>query len=405
MKLIRKQDVCTGNYFFSLLLFIMPLSAFSSITLKGKITDKSNGEILSGASVQLANSYLATLSNDKGNYELKKLKAGSYVITVSYLGYEMLSQSVALKNDTSLDFSLTPKSFLQEEILVEATRANSKTPTSYTQVNKEEIAQQNLGQDLPYLLNLQPSVVTTSDAGAGVGYTGIRIRGTDGTRINTTINGIPLNDAESQVSYFVDVPDLLSSVDNIQVQRGVGTSTNGAGAFGGSINIETSKLNTAPYAAIASSFGSFNTFKNTLNIGTGLLNDKFSFDGRLSKISSDGFIDRGKSDLQSYYLSGGYYGKNTTLKFITFSGSEKTYQCWNGVPEAKLKGDAEELLDYIERNYLSENDAQNIIHSNSRSYNSFTYQNQTDNYKQDNYQLHFSQRIKNYWSVNAALHY
>lgn len=385
--------------------FICPKAAFSLVRLKGVIKDNTSGEFLTGASVQVANTYLVTLSNDKGIYELKKLKEGKYEIHISFIGYETLSQTLVLQNDTNVDFMLVPKSILQEEVLVEATRANSKTPTTFSQVTKDEIAKQNLGQDLPYLLNLQPSVVTTSDAGAGVGYTGIRIRGTDGTRINTTINGIPLNDAESQISYFVDVPDLLSSVDNIQIQRGVGTSTNGAGAFGGSINIETTKLATEAYAAIASSAGSFNTFKNTINIGSGLLKDKFSFDGRLSKVSSDGFIDRGKSELNSYYLSGGYYGKNSTLKFITFSGSEKTYQCWNGVPEAKLNGNATELLDYIERNYLSPEQAQNLIHSSNRTYNSFTYPNQTDNYIQKNYQLHFSHRIKNYWNVNAALHY
>ncbi|HRH64072.1 MAG TPA: TonB-dependent receptor, partial [Bacteroidia bacterium] len=236
-------------------------------------------------------------------------------------------------------------------------------------------------------------------------YTGIRIRGSDGSRINTTINGIALNDAESQISYFVDVPDLLSSVDNIQIQRGVGTSTNGSGAFGGSINIETSKLSVEPYATYSSSAGSFATFKNTLNLGSGLLANAYSFDVRLSKISSDGYIDRGASNLLAYYLSGGYYGKNSTLKFISFGGTEKTYQCWNGVPEAKLFGDSTALADYIQRNYLSESAAQNLLQSSARTFNSFTYTNQTDNYKQLNYQLHFSQRIKNYWNASVALHY
>ncbi len=379
--------------------------AVNYINLSGTIRDKLSGEGLSGASVQISKTYLTTLSDAKGTYELKKIKQGTCTIIVSYIGFQSISIDLNLNADTILNFALEQKNYLQEEVIVEATRANSKSATSYTQLTKADIAIQNMGQDLPYLLNQQPSVVVTSDAGTGIGYTGIRIRGTDGTRINTTINGIPLNDAESQISYFVDVPDLLSSVDNIQIQRGVGTSTNGAGAFGGSINIETSKLTQEPYAAIASSAGSFQTFKNTINIGTGMLNEKFSFDGRLSNISSNGFIDRGTSSLQSYYLSGGYYGKNTTVKFITFSGTEKTYQCWNGIPESKLKGQAEELLNYIERNYLSEKEAQNLIHSYNRSYNSFTYQNQTDNYKQANYQLHFSQRIKNYWTANIALHY
>lgn len=406
MNAFKNQIVGNKILFFCVLICLLfPSTSYSLISIKGNVSDKLSGDFLTGASVQISNSYLSTLTDDKGIFILKKLKPGSIQLKVSFLGYTPEIVNLNVLNDTTIEVGLLPKSFLQEEIIVEATRANSKTPTSFTQLNKEEIAQNNLGQDLPYLLNLQPSVVITSDAGTGVGYTGIRIRGTDGTRINTTINGIPLNDAESQISYFVDVPDLLSSTDNIQIQRGVGTSTNGAGAFGGSINIETSKLNVEPYANIALSVGSFNTVKNTFNIGSGLVNNKFSFDGRLSKIASDGFIDRGKSKLESYYLSGGYYGKNTTLKFITFSGNEKTYQCWNGVPESKLNGNSEELLDFIERNYLSADAAKNIIHSNNRTYNSFTYQNQIDNYKQQNYQLHFSQRIKNYWNLNAALHY
>ena len=406
MKLVSNHPLMQWkNCFFVIVFCISPMLAFPLVIIKGRVLDKNSNEILAGASLQIENSYLANMSNGRGEYTFKKMKEGNYTFKISYIGYEIFSSSLLLKNDTSVDFYLTPKNILAEEVIVTATRADSKTPTSFTKVDKEEIAKQNLGQDLPYLLNLQPSVVTTSDAGAGVGYTGIRIRGTDATRINATINGIPVNDAESQSTYWVDIPDLVSSVDNIQIQRGVGTSSNGAGAFGGSINIETSKLNPEPYANIASSAGSFNTFKNTLNIGSGLLNDKFSFDGRMSKITSDGFIDRGKSDLKSYYLSGAYYGKNTTIKFITFSGNEKTYQCWNGVPESKLRGDAEGMLDYIERNYLSESDAQNLIHSNNRTYNSFTYQNQTDNYQQNNYQLHFSERIKNYWTLNAALHY
>ncbi len=404
---LKKSKSCFHNCFIALILILqfIAIPAYSFYDIKGIVKSEGSGALLGGASIQIRNSFLVTLSDNKGNYELKKLKEGNYDFVISYLGYEKLIQRVLITKDTTVDFILLPKSFLQEEVLVMATRANAKTATTFTQVNKDEISKQNLGQDLPYLLNLQPSVVVTSDAGAGIGYTGIRIRGTDGTRINTTINGIPFNDAESQVSYFVDVPDLMSSVDNIQIQRGVGTSTNGAGAFGASINIETTKLNTEPYAVIASSAGSFNTFKNTINLGSGLIKDKFSFDARMSKINSDGFVDRGKSDLQSYYLSGGYYGQNTTLKLIHFSGNEKTYQSWNGVPEAKLKGDGEDLLNFIERNYLSQTAAQNIIRSNARTYNSFTYENQTDNYKQQHFQLHWSQRLLDFWTMNFATHY
>lgn len=402
---MKNLKIAPAAFIITVLLVGYSTFCFAQFSLSGKITSKNSSEKLIGASIKIINTYLATQSNVDGRYILKKLKAGKYTMSVSSIGYETSYCDVILQSDTVIDFQLQQTSLLQEEFIVEATRANSKTAGSNTLLSKSEIEKNNVGQDLPYLLNLQPSVVTTSDAGNGVGYTGIRIRGSDGSRINTTINGIALNDAESQISFFVDVPDLLSSVDNIQIQRGVGTSTNGSGAFGGSINIETTKLTVEPYAAYSSSAGSFSTFKNTLNIGSGLLANAYSFDVRLSKISSDGYIDRGSSNLLAYYLSGGYYGKNSTLKFISFGGTEKTYQCWNGVPEAKLFGDSSQLADYIQRNYLSEIATQNILQSSARTYNSFTYTNQTDNYKQLNYQLHFSQRIKNYWNASVALHY
>jgi iron complex outermembrane receptor protein len=292
-----------------------------------------------------------------------------------------------------------------DNVTVSSTRIDHRSAMAYSTLSKSQIADQNLGQDLPYLLNQQPSVVTTSDAGTGVGYTGIRIRGSDATRVNVTINGIPVNDAESQGTYWVDLPDIASSVDNIQIQRGVGSSTNGAGSFGGSLNIQTTKLNPHAYGEYNVAYGSFHTLKNTVNAGTGLLNNKFAVDARLSKITSDGFIDRGSSNLQSYYLSGGYYGKSSILKFITFSGLEETYQAWNGIPEARLKGDAEGMQQYIDRNYLDEEDAHHLLNSNSRTYNQFTYANQVDHYKQDYYQLHYTQEYNAHWNSHIALHY
>jgi iron complex outermembrane receptor protein len=292
-----------------------------------------------------------------------------------------------------------------KDVVVNSTRADRKSAMAYSNLNKQKIQEQNLGQDLPYLLNQQPSVVTTSDAGTGVGYTGIRIRGSDATRVNVTINGIPVNDAESQGAFWVDLPDIASSIDNIQVQRGVGTSTNGAGAFGGSLNIQTTKLNTKAYGEYNASYGSFNTLKNTVNVGTGLIDEKFAVDARLSKITSDGFIDRSTSDLQSYYLSAGYFSKSNIVKFITFSGLEETYQAWNGIPEARLKGDAKGIEDYINRNYLDAEDADHLRNSNSRTYNQFTYANQVDHYKQDYYQLHYSHEFNSNWNSHVALYY
>ncbi len=250
---------------------------------------------------------------------------------------------------------------------------------SYSTVSREAISVNNLAQDIPYVLGYTPSLVVSSDAGTGVGYTNINIRGTDVKRINVTIDGVPVNDAESHGVWWVDLPDLASSADNIQIQRGVGTSTNGAGAFGATINFQTSNLNREPYAEVNSSYGSFNTSKNTINFGTGLINKKFAFDARLSKIWSDGYIDRAFSDLKSFYISGTLYGETSILKLMIFSGVEHTYQAWNGVPKDSLK--------------------------THRTYNLYNYKNETDNYWQDNYQLHYSKEISSDLSANFALHY
>ncbi len=272
---------------------------------------------------------------------------------------------------------------------------------AYTNVTAEALNKQNLGQDLPVLLNFTPSLVSTSDAGGGVGYTGIRIRGTDATRINVTVNGIPYNDAESQGVYWVNMPDFASSVSSIQIQRGVGTSTNGSGAFGATVNISTNQFRKEAYAELNNSYGSFNTFKNTFKVGSGLIKDKFTFDARLSRVSSDGFVDRASSELHSYYLSGAYFGGKSFVRVNVFSGKERTYQSWNGVPEAKLRGDREGILSYIDRNGLDEQDAQNLINSNDRTYNSYTYKNEVDNYRQDHYQVVTSHTLSNNLTLNV----
>ncbi|OYU66220.1 MAG: TonB-dependent receptor [Cytophagaceae bacterium BCCC1] len=290
------------------------------------------------------------------------------------------------------------------EVVVNATRAKETSGMAFSNVSQKEIKKQNLGQDLPFLLNQMPSVVVSSDAGAGVGYTGIRIRGTDPTRINVTLNGIPYNDSESQGVYWVNMPDFASSVQSIQIQRGVGTSTNGAGAFGGSINVNTLQLNREAFGEVNVSAGSFNTVKANFLASTGLLNDKFVFDARLSKIESDGFVDRASSNLQSYYLSGGYYLKNSFLRFNAFSGHEKTYQSWNGIPEALAKGDAAGLDAFIERNYYDENFKKQILEA-GRKFNFYNYENEVDDYKQDNYQLITSWKLNKNWRFNPTLHY
>src|SRR5690606_36937996 len=332
--------------------------------------------------VYLPEANLRTQTNNDGEFRFNRLKNDRYKIVISYIGFKPLERIVSVNGQTSVDFSLEKSLLLADEVVVSATRASANSATTFKNISKEDIGKNNFSQDLPFLINQTPSVVVSSDAGAGVGYTSMRVRGSDGTRINVTINGIPYNDPESHGSFFVNLPDFASSVDNIQLQRGVGTSTNGAGAFGASLNIQTAVLNDSAYAEVNNSAGSFGTLKNTVKVGTGLINGKWTFDGRLSRVTSDGFIDRGSSDLKSYYLSGAYYGKKSILRAVTFSGQEKTYQAWNGIPEAKLKGTQAELLDHYYRNqgdlYNTVEDSLNLFNSDRRKFNMFRYKNQTD---------------------------
>lgn len=390
----------------ALAVLMMPLFTKAQFTLSGKVSDKSS-TILPGATIKLLGQ--TTQTSPDGNYKIENLKAGNYTLTVSYVGYLTVQKTVSLQANQTLNVVLTATAFLAEEVVVNATRANEKSATTYKNITKAEIEQNNFGQDLPFILNNTPGVVVTSDAGAGVGYTGIRIRGSDASRVNVTINGIPYNDSESQGTFWVNMPDFASSVDNIQIQRGVGTSTNGAGAFGGSLNIQTASPSDIAYAELNNTFGSFNTLKNTVKFGTGLIDNKWSFDGRLSRIKSDGFIDRAASDLKSYFVSAAYHGKNDLLRVNIFGGSEETYQAWNGVPEAKLKGDLNALTDHYNNNlgYLYNNtaDSLNLFNSDNRKYNQFLYKDQNDNYNQTHYQAFYAKQFNDKFSFNGALHY
>lgn len=390
---------------------LFTLAAFSPIflwaqnNLSVKVIDEKENKPLVGASVSILGSLASAQTNRQGVISFKNVKDGDYIVRVSYIGYKSVEKQLMLDSSQELLVSLSSQEFIADEVIVHATRANTNAATTYKNLSRQDIAKNNLGQDLPFLLDQTPGVVTYSDAGAGVGYTGIRVRGSDPTRVNVTLNGIPYNDAESMGSFFVNLPDFASSVDNIQIQRGVGTSTNGAGAFGASINIQTNTRTDTAYAELDNSFGSFNTWKNTVRIGTGLIDNKFTFDGRLSRIKSDGFVDRGASDLKSFFLSGAWYGKKSLLRANVFSGKEKTYQAWNGVPEEKLFGTRQDVESYIAANGLQGADAENIRNANPRRYNSFLYKNQNDNYQQDHYQLLFSTNVSENLSLNAALHY
>jgi len=254
---------------FSAVVLQMSLSAQNS--LHGTIYDKNSEETLPGAHLVLENSYFTAISGPDGKYNFGDLKNGNYSIKVSYVGYESIYKEIIIDIDTKLDFSLIPTAIMQDEVVIRGIRTFEQEPPSFNNISEKEISSENLGQDLPYVMALSPSTVVTSDAGNGVGYTNMRIRGTDVTGINIMVNGIPLNDAESHGVFWVNMPDLASSVNNLQIQRGVGTSTNGAAAFGASINIQTKQYRADPYAEINSSFGSYNTFKNTLRFGTGLI--------------------------------------------------------------------------------------------------------------------------------------
>ena len=365
-------------------LISLVILAFSSLptlaqfSVSGTLSSP-DGQPIFNASVGVLNTFRGNYSDENGEFKIDNLPPGQYQLKVSFVGYKELIKDFKLTKDIKLSLTLEPSAVLTNEVVVSATQAEDKTPVAFTNVSKEELEKNNNGQDIPYLLRLTPSVVTTSDAGAGVGYTGMRIRGSDATRTNVTVNGIPLNDPESQGVWWVNMPDFASSADNIQIQRGVGTSTIGAGAFGGSINIQTNELKQDAYGEIALSGGSFNTSKASASFGTGLLNKHWSVDGRLSQIASDGYIDRASSQLQSYYFSGSYIDSTSSVRLITFSGKEKTYQAWNGIPSQYLV--------------------------NNRTFNPYDYENEIDNYQQSHYQLLMNKKLGKMFSLSLNGHY
>ncbi len=375
-------------------------------SITGKVTDASTNENLPAAAVTIYPGPRGAVTDGNGRYALLLPKPGNYTVEVSFIGYEPQTKEVYVsETGVELNFQLTETTSLLEPVNISAVRAGEDAPIAKTNLSKEEIEKRNEGRDVPFILKDMPSTVVNSDAGTGIGYTGIRIRGSDITRINVTVNGIPLNDPESHGVFWVNTPDLASSTNSMQVQRGVGTSTNGAGAFGASINLKTSGLQTKPFAVAEFTGGSFNTLKTNLKVGSGLLNDHWVVEGRFSKINSDGFIDRASADLQSYYLSGSYYSEKTSVQLIHFGGGEETYQSWWGVPEAKLNGNDSLLQYHILINGYDSQDSANLVNSGNRTYNYYTYENEVDNYKQDHYQLHLSHRFTDKLTANVALHY
>lgn len=376
------------QFFITAIMLIWAATSFGQHLIKGKVTDE-NGSALSGATVYIKTESVGKTTDKNGDFVIDGLTKTRYAIEVSFIGYE--STTVQAVTDRELVVKLKSKAFSLDEITVKSLRANDKSPIAFTNIDKESLAKNNLGQDIPYLLQSTPSLVITSDAGTGVGYTGFRIRGTDASRINITINGVPYNDADEQGAYWVDVPDLASSIENIQIQRGVGTTTNGAAAFGANINIQTNNYEAKRSGEVSASYGSFNTQKATLKLSSGLLKKHWAIDARLSSITSDGYIDRGTTDMKSYMVQAGYYGEKNSLKFITFGGLEKTYHAWNGVPKDSLSTHRT----YNSCGYMG-------VDENGQP---LFYKDQTDNYIQTNYQLVGIHSFNSSLSLNGALHY
>ena len=404
---------------FLVLMSFFALHAWSQHQVDGRLVQSPSGEGIEDAYVTLfsGETFIGGVSSDKRGYFLLQSQSNSnLVLHISHVAYE--NRVIKLHPDSLMGQTYTLESIVNvsDEAMVKSTRMGKDLPGTHSDISKKEIEQSNLGQDLPFLLNQIPGAVVNSDAGAGIGYTGIRIRGVDPTRINVTINGIPVNDAESQGVFWVNMPDFASSVQNIQVQRGVGTSTNGAAAFGATINLQTNAVKKEPFAEVNLGIGALsnnwsndpygkgwnlNTQKMNVLFGTGLLENHWSFEGRVSQIKSDGFIDRSSSNLTSYYLSGARYGEKSIFKINVFGGKEITYQAWNGIPEAKVKGDAKGLEKYY---YIAGDDSTLLANSGNRTYNAYTYENEVDNYEQQHVHIHYSYQFNRHLSANVSLH-
>ncbi|WP_423820030.1 TonB-dependent receptor [Salinimicrobium sp. TIG7-5_MAKvit] len=366
--------------------FLVAISGFSQeFRVSGTVT--SGDKPLEGAVVRVEGSSQFTQTSAGGKYSFT-LDEGVHHLIFSFGNKKRVR--IDLSEDMVLNVDMSDAEELLDEVFLSAVRVSAASPITYSNLSNEEIEDRNLGQDIPSLMQYMPGVVTTSDAGAGIGYSSIRVRGTEARGINVTINGIPYNDAESQGTFWVNLGDFASSVEDLQLQRGVGTSTNGAGAFGASLNILTDRYNYEPSAEIANSFGSYNTRKHTVKFSTGIFDDHWEFNGRASVIKSDGYIDRASTDLKSYFFQGSYIGETTLVKALTFGGSEVTYQAWDGIDGDQLKEDRR-----FNPAGAYEDDQGNLRF----------YDNHIDDYKQDHFQLLWNERYGNGWSSNIALHY
>lgn len=377
-KKIIKNSLCLSLF----LCFFFTQNTYAQFfNIKGRAINVETQKTIENVVLTIDSTYWQTQTASDGYFIFENIPLGYYTLRATCVGYKPFERQLHVHNNNlEITIPLQPLTLMAEEVIVRATRLGSNGfENNSTFIKGEALQQQNLATDLPFLLSQTPSAVSTSDAGAGVGYTGIRIRGVDATRINVTINGVPYNDSESQQTYWVNMPDLATSISNLNIQRGVGSSTHGTEALGASVNIQTTKYNLKPYATLQSSMGSFATQKNSLKVGTGMLKSGWSVDARLSKINSNGYIDRASSDLKSYFLATTYAHKNTLVKAIFFEGKEITYQAWEGVPQDSIL--------------------------TNRTFNPYTYPNQVDNYTQKHAQLHISHQISRQWQANFSAHY
>lgn len=370
----------------TIFVFLSFLGFAQDFEVSGTVTDH-RGEILPGVNVYEKGTTNSAVSDFDGKYIIQ-LSEGTHDLIFHY--GESYEVELFVDGDRTFNYTIANRQSL-DEVLVRAVRAAEDAPITHSNLDKEDLESRNLGQDIPVMLNYLPSVVSTTDAGAGVGYTSIRVRGSDATRINVTLNGIPYNDSESQGTFWVNMPDFTSSIQSLQLQRGVGTSSNGSGAFGASLNMLTDDVSETAYGEIGNTVGSFNTHKHNVKFSTGLLSNHFELAGRLSTIKSDGYIDRASSDLKSYFLQGAFKNKNTLLKVLTFGGVQETYQAWNGLEDPeKLEND---------RTFNSAG-----MYTDRNGEIQF-YEHEVDNYKQDHYQMLWNQRFNNYWSSNVSVNY
>ena len=403
--MIKKYfDLRYFNFFLALL---FSTSVTAQVQVSGVVKNE-KGELLDFTTVFLEQTTYAASSDYKGRYQISDILPGKYSLKATYIGYEPLIFEVNLQKDTIINLTFKGMIFQLNQIEILANRIGEYGPFTRQNLNREALNKENTGQDATFLLQWTPSMVVTSDAGTGIGYSGMRLRGSDQTRINVTLNDVPINDAESQNVFWVNMPDLMSSAHSVQIQRGVGTSTNGAGAFGGTVSINTSDIKVNPFIDIASSYGSFNSRKLSAQLGTGLMENRYSVEGRMSIIKSDGFVDRATADLNSYFLTASRVTSKSSLKFNVIHGQEKTYQAWNGVPQEKVDGNYDDLVRHYLLNkgslYKTAQDSANLFDSD-RSYNYYTYKNQVDNYRQTHLQLIYSWSPFSAWKSKLTLFY